>query len=457
MKRTRSIVLTAAVALLGCNAPSTDDGHAAHAAPSAAPTPVDPHAGHGAQRAEPAGGDPHAGHGAQRAEPAGGDPHAGHRAPAAQPAGGDPHAGHGAPAAQPAAARAGEGAATPMSPAGYAPVSLDPARLGGLALSTAVVESRELKRPLRTVGVVALDETRSAHVHAKVRGFVERVAVDFVGRKVSAGQALCSLYSQEVFAAELEFVALLERAAGAPAPAGELAAAERRAHEQLLAAARRRLSLWDVPKAEIARLEATRQPQRTFALTAPRAGVVVAKQAVDGMFVEPSLELYTISDLSRVWVLADVYERDVPHVRAGDHAHLHVEGREGALHAPVAFVPPTVDEATRTMKIRFELDNADGSLRPGAFVSVTMDLALGEGLSVPESAVIRTGTRAIAFVVQGDRAEPREVKLGPLVGDRYRVDAGLSAGERVATGAQFLLDSESRLQASSAPKGGHVH
>ncbi|WP_441289050.1 efflux RND transporter periplasmic adaptor subunit [Sorangium sp. KYC3313] len=430
MKRTHSLLLAASVALLGCKAqsPATDDGHAAHAASTAAPAPApnDPHAGHRAQGAEPARGDAHAGHGAQQG-------------------------------AEPAEGRAKEGPGTPMTPAGYAPVSLDPARLGGLSLSTALVEARELKRPLRTVGVVALDETRSAHVHAKVRGFIERVAVDFVGRKVSAGQVLCSLYSQEVFAAELEFVALLERAAGGPMPAGEFGAAERRAQEQLLGAARRRLSLWDVPKAEIARLEATRQPQRTFALTAPRAGVVVAKQAVEGMFVEPSLELYTLSDLSRVWVLADVYERDVPYVRAGDHAHLTVEGREGALHAPVAFVPPTVDEATRTMKIRFELDNSDGSLRPGAFVSVTMNLALGEGLSVPESAVIRTGTRAIAFVVQGGRAEPREVKLGPLIGDRYRVDDGLSAGDQVATGAQFLLDSESRLQASSAPKGGHVH
>ncbi|WP_437986797.1 efflux RND transporter periplasmic adaptor subunit [Sorangium sp. So ce117] len=414
MKRTHSFLLAAAVALLGCETPSpaTGDGHAAHAAPTATPAPApsdDPHAGHGTHGAEPAGG------------------------------------------------RTDESPGAPMTPAGYAPVALDPARLGGLSLSTATVEARELKRPLRTVGVVALDETRSAHVHAKVRGFIERVAVDFVGRKVSAGQVLCSLYSQEVFAAELEFVALLERAAGGPVPAGELGAAERRAQEQLLGAARRRLSLWDVPKAEIARLEATRQPQRTFALTAPRAGVVVAKQAVEGMFVEPSLELYTLSDLSRVWVLADVYERDVPYVRAGVHAHLTVEGREGALHAPVAFIPPTVDEATRTMKIRFELDNSDGSLRPGAFVSVTMNLSLGEGLSVPESAVIRTGTRAIVFVVQGGRAEPREVKLGPLIGDRYRVDAGLSAGDQVATGAQFLLDSESRLQASSAPKGGHVH
>jgi Cu(I)/Ag(I) efflux system membrane fusion protein len=205
------------------------------------------------------------------------------------------------------------------------------------------------------------------------------------------------------------------------------------------------------------RLETTRQPKRTFMLKAPRSGVVVAKEAIQGMFVDPSVELYTISDLSHTWVLADVYEDDVPYVHVGDHAHLTIQGREGGFHAAVAFVPPTLDEATRTMKVRFELDNKDGSLRPGGFVSVALDVPLGRGLAVPESAVILTGTRALVFVVQGNRAEPREIKVGPLVGDHYRVDAGLAAGELVATGAQFLLDSESRLQASSAPRGGHVH
>jgi membrane fusion protein, copper/silver efflux system len=400
MNRAYSIALAGLLSLFGCKAHSSgpEEGHAAHVAPDAAPAPADPHAGH---------------------------------TPPAETTG--------------------------TSPTGYAPVTLDPAHRGGMALAMAKVEERELTKPLRTVGVIALDETRSAHVHPKVRGWIDGIAVDFVGRKVSAGEVLCSIYSQEVFAAELEFVALLDRTAGAPTPGGEFGEAERRAQLQLIDAARRRLALWDVPKREIARLETTRQPKRTFALSASRPGVVVAKQAIQGMFVDPSVELYTISDLSRVWVLADVYESDVPYVHTGDHAHLSIQGREGALHAAVAFLPPTLDEVTRTMKMRFELDNADGSLRPGAFVSVAMNLSLGRGLAIPESAVIRTGTRAIVFVVQGDRAEPREIKLGPLVGDRYRVDAGLSAGEQVATGAQFLLDSESRIQASSAPKGGHVH
>ncbi|MEP7124420.1 MAG: efflux RND transporter periplasmic adaptor subunit [Byssovorax sp.] len=367
------------------------------------------------------------------------------------------HAGHGTAALDPHAGHTPDAAGAASSPVGYAVVPIDSARLGGMALATTKVEERDFTKALRTVGVITLDETRSSHVHPKVRGWIDSISVSFVGRKVAAGEGLCSIYSQDVFAAELEFVALLDRSADGSIPTGEFADGEKRAQQQIVEAARRRLALWDVPKAEVARLESTRQPRRTFTLTAPRPGVVIAKQAIVGMFVDPSLELYTLSDLSRVWVLADVYERDVPYVHIGDHAQLTIEGQDAAIHAKVAFLPPTLDEATRTMKMRFELDNKAGSLRPGAFVIITLDLPLGKGLAVPESAVIRTGTRAIVFVVRGDRAEPREITLGPLVGDQYRIDAGLDSGDLVATGAQFLLDSESRLQASSAPKGGHVH
>jgi membrane fusion protein, copper/silver efflux system len=369
----------------------------------------------------------------------------------------DPHAGHAGHVGHAESVPAGSGDAGGLPP-GYAPVTINPARTGGLGLVTTKVEEREFTRTIRTAGVVTVDETRTSHVHAKVRGWIDGVRANFIGRKVVGGETLCSIYSQEVFAAELEFLALLDRTGKVPATQGDFAQAEARAQAQLLDAARRRLSLWDVPKAEIQRLERTREPQRTFALAAPRPGIIVAKQAVEGMYVEPSLELYLLSDLSRLWVLADVYDRDLPYVHVGDHGHLTVEGVPEPLHAAVTFVPRSIDEATRTLKIRFELDNKDDRLRPGALVSVVMNLKLGKGLSVPESAVIRTGTRSIVFVVH-DRvhAEPREVRLGPLAGDRYQVDAGLEAGDEVATSAQFLLDSESRLRATSSPHGGHVH
>ncbi len=385
--------------------------------------------------------------------------HAGPASPAASiardpvappPLAGDPHAGH----------VHANASGTSATPTGYAPITLDPARADALRLETAIVEESDLTKVVRTVGVVTLDETRSAHVHAKVRGWIDGINVNFVGRKVAVGEQLCSIYSQEVYAAEIEFLSILDRTSSGPRASGEFAEAETRAQGQLMEAARRRLSLWDVPKGEIARLESSREPRRTFPLLAPRSGVVVSKEAIEGMYVDPSLELYTLSDLSRVWVLVDVYESDVPYVHVGDHARLAVEGQEAALDAPVAFLSPTIDEATRTLKVRFGLANKEGRLRPGAFVSAEMQLHLGKGLVIPESAVIRTGPRSIVFVLHGEHGEhlmPREVKLGALVGDRYRVEDGLSAGDRVATGAQFLLDSESRLRATSTPGGGHVH
>jgi membrane fusion protein, copper/silver efflux system len=333
-------------------------------------------------------------------------------------------------------------------PSGYAPVSIDPARSAALQLSTAPVEERDFKRVVRTVGLVTLDETRSAHVHSKVRGWIDGINVNFIGGRVKAGQPLCSIYSQDVYSAEVEFLSILGR------PSAQSG------HDPLLDAARRRLTLWDVPKSEIERLERTREPRQTFPLLAPRDGTVLAKEAVQGMYVDPSLELYTLADLSQVWVLADVYEADVPYVRLGDHARLTIQGESTPLDGKVVFLSPTLDEATRTRKVRFELRNNNNRFLPGAFASVEMDLQMGKGLAVPESAVIRTGTRSIAFVAHGDPVEhfePRELRVGPLVGDSYRVEAGLSPGERVATGAQFLLDSESRLKATSGPQAGHVH
>ena len=377
--------------------------------------------------------------------------------------GGGDHGGHGgAPAGSApltAATLGHEGHGGDASvPAGYAPVILDSAQAAALGIRTVEVSEREFVRKLRTVGVVALDETRTAHVHAKVRGWIDGINVNFVGRKVVPGEVLCSIYSQDVYAAEIEFLSVLDRVRDRPTASGEFAQAEQRATEQLLGAARRRLSLWDVPKTEIDRLESTREARRTFPLLSPRAGEVVSKQAIDGMFVEPSVELYTLSDLSGVWVLADLYEADVPYVHVGQQAHLDIEGVESGVDAKVTFLAPTVDEATRTLKARFELPNRERKLRPGAFVTITMDLGMTHGLAVPESAVIRTGARSIVFVAHGEEhLEPREVRIGPLVSDFYPVVSGLASGEHVAVGAQFLLDSESRLRATSGGGGGHVH
>jgi Cu(I)/Ag(I) efflux system membrane fusion protein len=397
------------------------------------------------------------------------DAHAGHTevAPSAPVPAAEDHASHRPDSGSHGAEAASQGSrgapahghlpAAASVPSGYADFSLEPAQAADVGLKSERVTEQSFERALRTTGVVALDETRTSHVHTKVRGWVENVSADFIGKKVKAGAPLCTIYSQEVLAAELEYLSILEQTKGRPPITGNLAAAEQQASQQLLAAARRRLALWDVPESEIARLETTRTPRRTFTLVAPRSGIVVAKQALPGMFIDPSAELYVISDTSQLWVLSDIYERDVPFVKVGDSATLRIEGL-GAheLDAKVAFIPPTVDEATRTLRVRFELSNRDSRVRPGAFVTVELKLQLGKALAVPESAVIHAGKQDIVFVLHGTHVQPRAVVTGPLVGDRFPVHEGLSAGEMVAVGAQFLIDSESRLRATSRPGGAHA-
>lgn len=381
-----------------------------------------------------------------------------------QPAAGDEHAGHSkgspAPAADPHQAQAAN-AMPAMSgmnmPAGYSTINVDPAHAAAIGLATARVEQRAFRRSVRTTGIVALDETRTSHVHSKVRGWIEHVTANFVGKTIKAGSPLCTVYSQEVYAAQLEFLSVLDRTPAKSDATGAFADAERSATQQLLAAARRRLSLWDVPEAQVARLEQTRHPERTFTLVTPRSGVVVSKQAIAGIFIDPGTELYVISDVSHLWMLADVYAADVPWLRLGAPASLRVEGLETEpMQATIGFLPPTIEEATRTLKVRFDLDNKAGRIRPGAFATVEMGVDLGSSLAIPESSVIHAGDRSIVFVVKGSEIQPRAVDLGPIADGYYRVLRGVEDGEAVAIGAQFLIDSESRLRATSGPGAGHA-
>ncbi len=372
------------------------------------------------------------------------------------------HAGHGTqPAPAPSVSVSG-GAHTdhvPSSPSGYVPIAIDASRVGPLGLATTKVEERDFTRNLRTVGIVVLDERRTAHVHAKVKGFIEALPADFVGKTVKKGEVLAAIYSQTVYAAQLEYLAFLKQprlSLGDPAADD----AESKSHEKILEASRRRLLLWDVPRAQIERLEKTLQPQRTYAIVSPRGGVLVTKQAVFGNYVEPGAELFTVSDLSNLWMLVDVYEADVPHVALGQTARLTVEGLADPISAKVTFIAPVIEEATRTLKVRLDVPNASGTLKPGAFATAELDLPLGRGLGLPDNAVVHTGMRNIVFVVHraadgSAHVVPREVKLGPHVGGYYRVTSGLAAGDDVATSAQFLIDSESRLRATAGGPGGH--
>jgi len=353
-----------------------------------------------------------------------------------------------APAAPPGMEGMGMGASPgPSQVKGYSTIELPPERVQTMGITTAPVASRQFTKTLRTVGIVEMDETRVSHVHTKFMGWIEELYVDFIGRPVKKGQPLFSIYSPELLTTQEEYLLALrdsERTIQGP-----FAEEAKKAAKELLAAAQRRLELWDVPAAEIARLEKTRTPRRTIVINSPRTGVVIEKNALEGMQVDPEMELFVIADLSQIWVQADIYENDIPFVKVGQEATLSLSALPGrSLFGTVKFIDPVVEETTRTIDVRFEFANPEQLLKPGMFATVALALDLGAGLAVPEEAVIDTGERKIVFVAKGEGIfEPREVSLGNPVDDFYPVLAGLAENELVATSAQFLLDSESRIKA----------
>ncbi len=339
----------------------------------------------------------------------------------------------------------------PMPVAGRATVALTPERRRLLGLRSEGVVEKELTRTIRTVGRVAVDERRLNHVHVKYDGYVEDLYVDFTGRYVDAGEPLLSIYSPDLVATQQEYLLALRarnelqgRDALAQGGAG------------LLDAARQRLLFWDVRPADIATLERTGEVMRALKVHSDHAGYVVQKLAYHGMRVTPADTLYDIADLSQLWVLADVYDSDLPLVRIGMRGEVSVPYLPGRrFGGAVSYIAPTVEEKTRTVKVRLEVANPGAVLKPDMFADVTLRAEIGRGVALPESALIDTGARKLVFVDRADgHLEPREVHLGVKVGTDYQVLSGLAAGERVATSANFLLDSESSLRAALEVLGG---
>jgi len=309
-----------------------------------------------------------------------------------------------------------------------------------------------------------VDERRLHHVHTKYDGYVEHLYVDFTGKYVKRGDHLLSIYSPELVATQQEY--LLAYEAERRMGSSEIVSVAKGSLD-LLAAARQRLLLWDIRAEDIEALEQAGKVSRTVDLHSDVSGYVVQKLAFHGMRVTPADTLFDIADLSHVWVLADVYESDLPLVRLGMRGELtaaYLPGRR--WRGPVTYINPTVEETTRTVKVRMELANAGEQLKPDMFVDVELEADLGTGLSVPDSAVIDSGGRKLVFLDRGDgRFEPREVELGVRVGGAFQVLGGLEDGESVVTSANFLLDSESSLRSALAgmasggasPSPGHQH
>jgi Cu(I)/Ag(I) efflux system membrane fusion protein len=331
------------------------------------------------------------------------------------------------------------------APEGLAGVTIDAARQQLIGLKIAHVEKGPVGGSWRTSGRVAVDETRIHHVNVKFSGFMEHVHGDFIGRLVRKGEPLFSIYSPELLAAQEEYLLAL-RTRRTLGERGGMGADG----DALVAAARRKLELWDVPRSEIERLERTGEPSRTITFYSPAAGVLTKKDVVPGMRVNAGDMPFEIVDLSRVWVLADAYETDLRHVRPGLKASLTLKAfPDRKFEGRVAFIDPLLDPRTRTAKVRIEFPNREGDLRPEMFGEVVIEGASREGLRVPADAVIHSGTQSVVFVALPDgKFQPREVKLGEGDARFVEVVSGLEAGDGVVTRANFLVDSESRLRAS---------
>jgi Cu(I)/Ag(I) efflux system membrane fusion protein len=318
---------------------------------------------------------------------------------------------------------------------------LDPARRQSIGVRTAVVAARPLRATIRAAGKVAYDETRRTEISLKFSGWVRQVQVDYTGRVVRKGEPLFSVYSPELFSAQQEFLEAL-RSAGSGATGAD---------PELAAAARQRLHLWDIPPSQIDAIARTGKPLEAVPIVAPSSGIVVEKNVVQGSSFMAGQILYKIAPIHPVWVVASVYQYELPLVRSGMTAVIETPSLpERSRTGLVSYVNPYLEPDTRTGEVRVTVPNARGDLKPGMFVDVTLQRDLGMRLAVPASAILYEGDRRIVFVDLGAGGlVPREVSLGPKAGDEYAVERGLHAGDVIVTSGNFLIAAESKLKAAS--------
>ena len=336
----------------------------------------------------------------------------------------------------------GEKTAIPGLPAGSVRLSADRQQFLGVVLTPVV--PRRLAREIRTVGRVEYDERKLAFVNTKFAGWIERLDVDFTGVYVRKGQTLMSIYSPELVSAQEEYLLALKAVRSMPEGASS--------SRELLDASRRRLLLWDIRPEHLRDLERTGRSRRALEIHSPISGYVIEKMALQGLRIEPGMNLYKIADISRVWVDAAIYQNEVPLVKLGQEAAVQLSYAPGGetLTGRVAYVYPYLDEETRTVTVRIEFANPEARLKPGMYAEVLLRSDEGEALAVPKSAVLDTGSRKLVFVSRGEgRFDPREIQTGYLAGDYYQVLEGLRGGEQVVTSANFLIDSESQLSTAT--------
>lgn len=329
---------------------------------------------------------------------------------------------------------------------------VSPQRQQMIGVKTEIVSIRSMNRTIRTVGKVELDETKIEHIHTKVSGWIDKVFVDFTWKHVMKGDPLFSIYSPDLVSTQQEYLLALksENVLG-KSEFSEISGGAK----SLAEATRRRLKLWDISESQIRELERTGKVKKSLVIYSPITGHVSFKNAFENMYVEPKTTIFTIADHSTAWVNADIYEDEISLVKPGQHASITVTALPGeAFHGQITFVWPHLMKKTRTSKARLEFPNPDLKLLPEMFADVTIEIPSEDKLSVPTSAVLRTGKQNIVFVDKGEGAlQIRKVKLGQKSELYYEVLKGLKEGDRVVTSANFLIDSESKVRAAVATWG----
>jgi RND family efflux transporter MFP subunit len=326
-------------------------------------------------------------------------------------------------------------------------VTITPEKQVLAGVRTAVVERKSLVRDIRTTAQIVADETRIAHVHVKVAGYIDKVYVDFVGQQIKKGQPLFTLYSPDLVSTQEEYlIAKRGNATLGNAPFQEIAEGS----QSLLQSARQRLKLWDISDEQIKELDTTGKVSKYLTFYSPITGFVTDRKAFPQTSVTPDTELYTVSDLSTVWADADIYEYEVPYVHLGQRVSLNLSYYPGKTYTgKISFIYPTVDPQTRTVKARIQIPNPGFVLKPQMFADAKLRVDYGTKIIVPQEAVLNSGIEQHVFVVhEGGLFEPRKVSIGPVVDGNAVILSGLKAGETIVVSGNFLIDSESGLKSA---------
>jgi RND family efflux transporter MFP subunit len=328
------------------------------------------------------------------------------------------------------------------------PVQLTPERMQSIGVKTGAVEYKQLSDDIRATGTVDIDERLLSYLQVRFPGYIRKVFADATYQYVRKGEPLFTIYSPDLVATQQEYLLARQnqKALSASTVDGVASGAE-----SLSTAAEQRLEQWEVPQSEIARLKETGKPVTDLTINSPVAGYIIERNALPNMYAEPSTKLYTVADLSRVWVYAQIFQNDVGRVKPGDAAQITVDSYPGrTFSGQIEEILPQVDMATRTVRVRLAIANPGLKLKPGMFVNVDLRTNMGRQLVVPASAVIQSGTRQLVFLNQGDgRLEPKGITTGPRVGDDFIVLKGLRPHQSIVTSANFLIDSESQLQSAA--------